>query len=165
MNEHDRQGAGDPQQLHQGHAAGGQDGVRSKAHDFSCKITATVFITAPQRTSIRTSVHPNCCRLFWNAARRGRASALSALIDMSTPMRRVCSGCCAYPVSGDPAAAPPRRPMNSRRFMRLPGSTLKLPDYQMSYAALKLLMHRNRAALARTAKGHQRACPLPGRHG
>src|SRR5262245_54443004 len=45
MHEHDRQGTGHPQQLLQRHAAGGQDGVRSKAHQFSRHITDTVFIS------------------------------------------------------------------------------------------------------------------------
>ena len=43
--------------------------------------------------------------------------------------------------------------MNSRRFMQ-PPSTLKQPDYQMSYAALKLLLHRDRIALVRSPSGY-----------
>ena len=43
--------------------------------------------------------------------------------------------------------------MHSRRFMRPPRSTLWQPDYQMSYAALKLLLHRDGTAFARSPSG------------
>ena len=42
-------------------------------------------------------------------------SGSSALVPMSTPMRRMRSPCCARAASGHAAAAPPSSVMNSRR--------------------------------------------------
>src|SRR5262245_43346635 len=36
---------------------------------------------------------------------------------MSTPIRRICSGCCARTTSGHATAAPPKSVMNSRRLI------------------------------------------------
>ena len=48
------------------------------------------------------------------------ASGSSAAMSMSTPMRRIRSGCCARAAERPCAAAPPRRPMKSRRLMSRP---------------------------------------------
>src|SRR6202048_3891206 len=39
-------------------------------------------------------------------------------VSSSTPMRRICSGCCARTPSGHVAAVPPRSAMSSRRVTR-----------------------------------------------
>jgi hypothetical protein len=49
-------------------------------------------------------------------ARRSCASGSLSASNISTPMRRIRSTCCARAASGQPAAAPPRSVMNSRRF-------------------------------------------------
>jgi len=48
------------------------------------------------------------------------SAADSAAMFMSTPMRRMCSGCCARAASGHAATAPPRSVMNSRLFIQSP---------------------------------------------
>ena len=48
---------------------------------------------------------------------RACPSGSRAAWDMSTPMRRICSRCCARAASGHAAAAPPSSVMNSRRLM------------------------------------------------
>ena len=48
---------------------------------------------------------------------RACASGSSAAAVMSTPMRRIRSGCCARAASGHAAAAPPSSVMNSRRLL------------------------------------------------
>jgi hypothetical protein len=52
-----------------------------------------------------------------NAATRLCPSGSSAAKCMSTPMRRIRSGCCARAASGHAAAAPPTSDMNSRRLI------------------------------------------------
>ena len=69
---------------------------------------------AAQRMSIRTlrpSVQPNCCSPCRNTALLACASGSSAADVMSTPMRRMRSGCCARAASGHAAAAPPSSAM------------------------------------------------------
>ena len=76
-----------------------------------------------QRMSIcalRPSVQPNRCSPPRNAAMRACPSGSSAPVDMSTPMRRRRSPCCARTASGHAAAAPPSKPMNSRRLKSRP---------------------------------------------
>jgi hypothetical protein len=51
-----------------------------------------------------------------NAASRACAIVLSAPVDIMTPMYRIALGCCASTARGHPAAAPPIKAMNSRRF-------------------------------------------------
>src|SRR5262249_35845410 len=46
-------------------------------------------------------------------------SGSSALILISTPMRRARSGCCACAESGHVTAAPPKSAMKSRRLMEI----------------------------------------------
>ena len=65
---------------------------------------------AAQRVSIRTlrpSVQPNCCSPCRNAAMRACLPDRPRPRVMSTPMRRIRSGCCARAASGHAAAAPP----------------------------------------------------------
>src|SRR6266851_562655 len=76
----------------------------------------------PQRTSIRTlcsSVHPRFCKACRSAMTRMRASVVSP-VPISTPTRRMRSGCCARAAGGHANAAPPSRVMNRRRFTRSP---------------------------------------------
>ncbi len=58
------------------------------------------------------SVQPNCCRPCRNASARAGPCGSSAARDMSTPMRRIRSGCCARAESGHDADAPPSSVMN-----------------------------------------------------
>src|SRR5262245_17525770 len=74
---------------------------------------------ADQRCSIRKLrpwVQPNCCSPCVNAAMRACPSGSFSAWAMSTPMKRIRSGCCARVRTGH-AAAPPMSVMNSRRFM------------------------------------------------
>src|SRR5215469_14983612 len=48
--------------------------------------------------------------------------ALERVLIISTPMRRIPSGCCALAASGHAAAAPPSRAMNVRRSWGFPTS-------------------------------------------
>src|SRR5262245_19206236 len=61
--------------------------------------------------------HPNSPSPCRNAALRASACGLSASRLVSTPMRRIRSGCCARAASGHAAAAPPSAASNSRRPM------------------------------------------------
>src|ERR1700676_4992681 len=61
-------------------------------------------------------VHPRRSRAFKNAATRARLSWSSEVVFMSTPIRRIRSGCCARATNGQ-AAAPPTPAMNSRRLI------------------------------------------------
>src|SRR5262249_45460830 len=77
---------------------------------------------APQRVSICTlpgTAQPACRNPRRNAAMRACPSASSAVVDMSTPMRRIRS-LCARAASGYAAAAPPSSDRNWRRLMRSP---------------------------------------------
>src|SRR5215831_14985416 len=64
---------------------------------------------------------PNSCSPCANAATRAGESGSSAARYMSTPIRRIRSGCCARAASDrssdDIAAAPPSSVRNSRRLM------------------------------------------------
>src|SRR5262245_755005 len=76
-----------------------------------------------QRTSIRTSrpsTRPKSRKPRTNAARRACASASSAVRLMSTPMRRIRSGCCACAANGQDAADPAINLMNWRRLIVAP---------------------------------------------
>ena len=73
---------------------------------------------AGQRMSMRTlrpTAQPNSCKPCRNAARRAWAGASCAPVLISTPMRRIRSGCCAPTATGHAAAAPPSSVMKSRR--------------------------------------------------
>jgi hypothetical protein len=74
-----------------------QDDVRRDPDQFRRVFTNVVGI-APQRVSIRTlrpSVQPNCCSPCRNAAMRACPSGSFAAVDISTPICRTRSGCCA----------------------------------------------------------------------
>ena len=76
---------------------------------------------AAQRVSIptlRLSVQPASCNAWTNATRRACPWGSSAGSAMSTPIRRIWSGCCARAASGH-AATPPRAVMKSRRLIRV----------------------------------------------
>src|SRR5450759_323006 len=86
-------------------------------------LRASLALPAAQRVSIRTlrpSVQPNSRRPCTNAASRACPCRSSAARLISTPMRRIRSGCCAREASGHVAAAPPISVMNSRRLMSAP---------------------------------------------
>src|SRR5262249_41875006 len=62
-----------------------------------------------------------------------RGSSSARLI--STPIRRIPSGCCARTASGNVAATPPRSVMNSRRRMSCPRTRpTKLPHHWTMWA-------------------------------
>ena len=91
----------------------------ASATNSAAYLRVSTSLPPDQRASIRTlqpSVQPNCCSPCTNAARRAWPSASSAPKLMSTPMRRIRSGCCAPTASGH-VAAPPRSVMNSRRLI------------------------------------------------
>src|SRR6516225_6534179 len=72
-----------------------------------------------QRYSIerlRPLTHPGFRRPFSNAATRDCASGSLATSPISTPMRRICSDCCARAATGHATAPPPSSVMNSRRL-------------------------------------------------
>src|SRR5215467_3927652 len=52
----------------------------------------------------------------WKTFRRNHADGMAAAKLITTPMRRICSSCCARAASGH-AAALPSSVMNSRRFI------------------------------------------------
>src|SRR5215510_9260355 len=68
---------------------------------------------------LRPSLQPSCWRLCCSTARRCSSSGSSLLNDISTPMRRTRSPCCARAASGHVVTAAPRV-MNSRRLMASP---------------------------------------------
>jgi len=75
---------------------------------------------AAQRVSIRMlrpSVHPSFWSPSQNAAIQACPSWSLSAYAISTPIRRIRSGCCARAVSGK-ASVPPRRVMNSRLCIR-----------------------------------------------
>src|SRR5262249_35738751 len=55
--------------------------------------------------------------------------------EVISPIRRICSPCCARAVSGQAAAAPPRRLMNARRFILLMNRAADNPEGQARFAA------------------------------
>src|SRR5262249_14256613 len=65
-------------------------------------------------------VQPNCCRPDTNAAMRACASTSSAVMAISTPMRRTFSDCCATAASGQVAVEPAITFMKSRRLIASP---------------------------------------------
>src|SRR5499427_9006707 len=78
-------------------------------------------LPAPQRVSTCTlppSCQPNCCSACTNAA--SQAWPCSASVFISTPMRRIRSGCCARAGSGNAAADPAIPWMKSRRRIAAP---------------------------------------------
>src|SRR5215831_4809328 len=95
---------------------------------------------APQRASMRTlpgTVQPACRSPCTNAPMRACPSASSAVVDMSTPTRRVPL-CCARAACGYDAAAPPSSDRNWRRRMRslrAEGHTWAEVIYHMSDAS------------------------------
>src|SRR5262249_48288541 len=73
-----------------------------------------------QRYSIerlRPLTHPSSWRPSSNATTRDCASGSLATSPISTPIRRICLGCCARAASGHAAAVPPSATSNSRRPM------------------------------------------------
>ena len=121
LREHNRDGAGRLQQRPHGCAASGHDDVRRERGQFRHVSADVVGLAHGPANSIRTlrpSVQPNCCKPCRNAPMRACPSASSVVI--STPMRRIRSGCCARAANGHAAAAPPSSVMNSRRFIRSP---------------------------------------------
>src|SRR6516165_10228397 len=70
---------------------------------------------------------------------------------MSTPMRRVRSGCCARAARGHPAAAPPTSVMNSRRLTGRPLKQRVLP-----YHAEGCIVHHGKFGLLMSALGQKR---------
>src|SRR5262249_7766931 len=61
---------------------------------------------APQPTSIftlRPTIQSSCCNLSIKTSRRNFACGSSSAKDMSTPIRRILSGCCARAASGHEA--------------------------------------------------------------
>src|SRR3954468_2911826 len=78
-----------------------------------------------QRISIRILspiVHPDCCNSLWNAALWSDPTGSFSGRFWRIPTRRIRPvACCALAVTGDAAAAPPSRVMNSRRLMHALG--------------------------------------------
>src|SRR5262249_59854674 len=73
---------------------------------------------------------------------------------MSPPTRRIRSPCCARSANGQAPDAPPRRAMNSRLLTLISpvcADAATLSD--LTPVAVKPLLHRNVATLARTAQG------------
>src|SRR5262249_2639399 len=66
--------------------------------------------------TLRPMVQPNSCIPCRNAPIRVGVSGSSAAKVISTPMRRIRSGCCARAASGH-VAAPPSSVMNARRLL------------------------------------------------
>src|SRR6516162_4527978 len=62
-------------------------------------------------------VQPNSCKPCANAAKRAGSCGSSTAVDISTPMRRTRSPCCARAARGH-AVTPPSSVMKSRRFIR-----------------------------------------------
>src|SRR6516165_8085092 len=67
--------------------------------------------------TLRASDHPRFSSPCRNAARRVLISGSSSAKAVSTPIRRIRSGCCARAPTGHDAAAPPSAASNSRRPM------------------------------------------------
>jgi len=83
---------------------------------------------ATQRVSIRTlrpSIQPSSRRPRTNASIRACPSLSSAAKLISTPMRRIRSGCCARVVTGHAAAEPTMTLMKSRRLVCRASSILR----------------------------------------
>src|SRR6516162_7982638 len=76
---------------------------------------------APQRMSMRAlrpSIQPDCASARANARTWVCSAGSSDANDVSTPMCRIRSGCCARAASGHAAAAPPSSVINARRFIQ-----------------------------------------------
>jgi hypothetical protein len=89
-------------------------------NDAGRGLRARSTLLVAQRTSIctfRPAVQPNACSSCTNAVWRDCASGSSAESVVSTPMRRMRSGCCALAAIGQAAAAPASSVMNVRRLM------------------------------------------------
>src|SRR5262249_4884421 len=71
----------------------------------------------PYRAPFRSPGWSSPC---WNATRRAFTPGSSSASPVNTPIRRICSVCCARAASGQAAAAPPSSDMNVRRFIRSP---------------------------------------------
>ena len=107
--------------------------------------------------TLRPSIQPSSRRPCTNASMRACPSLSSAAKLMSTPIRRIRSGCCARAANGHAAAALPRRVMNSRRCMcprvtqGMKASTFAKPNVRFGSKAD-----------IRTAKSHVRFSPESG---
>src|SRR5262245_10984514 len=94
--------------------------MTSGANATSSAAYLRVFPASPalQRYSNSTltpAVQPNCFRVSASAATRAWPSGSPAGVTMSTPIRRIRSGCCARAAIGH-TAAPPSSVMKSRRL-------------------------------------------------
>jgi hypothetical protein len=97
----------------------------SATNSAACLRMSSGLVVA-QRVSIRTlrpSAQPNCCKACRNPAMRACDSESSAAEAMSTPMRRMRSGCSARATSGQLGTEPTRSVMNSRRRIETPEGT------------------------------------------
>src|SRR5262245_21238146 len=94
--------------------------------------------------TLRPSTHPRSRMPNRNALTRLFVSGSFSSRPSSMLTRRTCCDPCAHAASGDAAAAPPRRPMNSRRFTDTPRlkqqmvSTLTCTEAGVGHCALLL---------------------------
>ena len=84
---------------------------------------------------------------------RPDASGSSAARFMSTPMRRIRSGCCARAASGH-AAAPPSSVMNSRRLIAAP----EAQERHRNGSNSPIVKGPAYATVVMSALGHKRTC-------
>ena len=129
LHEHDRHGAGRLQQRLHGRSAGGQDDVRRERNQFRRMFANRSASPRPSGyRSARCGHRPAQLLqpLHGTPLRRACTSGSSAA-SMSTPMRRIRSGCCARAASGH-AAAPPSSVMNSRRSHSITSSARASSD-------------------------------------
>ena len=118
MGEHDRHGAGRLLATAPRSRCHGQDDVRRERNQFR-RVSANAVGITPAPTSVDPHVAAvDPAQLLQSLQERRDASLRFRIVRavMSTPMRRIRSGCCARAASGH-AAAPPISVMNSRRLM------------------------------------------------
>ena len=123
VREHDRHGAGRLQQRRHGRAASGQNDVRRERDQFR-RVSANVVgiacgpaVVDPHVAAVGPAQLLQPLQERRDAGLRFRIVRGCELI--STPMRRIRSGCCARAASGHAAAAA-ESVMNSRRLIRSP---------------------------------------------
>jgi hypothetical protein len=115
--EHYRQTAADLLQRRHAQGAAGQNDFWRECDQFRRVFAFAVSIVlAPADVDPHISaIDPTqVLKALQESATRACPSRLSAVRFMSTPMRRIRSGCCARAATGH-AAAPPSVTMNSRR--------------------------------------------------
>jgi hypothetical protein len=116
IHEHNWHGTGRLLQRQHGRAADGQDNVRPGRDQFRCVPASTVRI-GPSPASVDPHVAADGPpELLEPVATRACPSGSCSARFMSTPIRRIRSGCCARAASGH-AAAPLSAATNSRRPM------------------------------------------------